>query len=291
MPKICIDPGHNKSGIDTGAQGCGLFEQDLTLDIGLRLKPLLEANGIEVVMTRTGEKVPGNYSSVSGSLKARCDIANNANVDLYVSIHINAGGGTGSEVWVVSTGGRAEKLAKSVLSRLVSQCGWSNRGVKTANDYVLKYTNAPAILTESGFIDTPSDARKLSDPNFRQAIAVGHAQGICDYLGITYNESRPVPVPTPVTEVNKVGTIVIYEYAVDVHSAYYMAYVTSGISIALESVTKADLDVATRIITVGGTVGQYLLNGSQIKSDKHLSGTDRVDTALQVLTYIHNGGR
>lgn len=197
MPKVCIDPGHNSNGFDTGAQGNGLLEQDITLNIGLRLKPLLETNGIQVVMTRTGGQVAGVINSVTDSLQARCDIANNAVVDLFVAIHINAGGGTGSEVWVVSTGGRAEKAANAVLARLIASCGWANRGVKTANDYVLKYTNAPAILTENGFIDSASDSAKLKDPTFIQAIAVAHAKGICDYFGISYKEGvKPVVVTT-----------------------------------------------------------------------------------------------
>jgi hypothetical protein len=195
--RVAIDPGHNSSGFDTGAQGNGLLEQDITLDIGLRLKPLLEANGIQVVMTRTGGQVAGVINSVTDSLQARCDIANNAVVDLFVAIHINAGGGTGSEVWVVSTGGRAEKAANAVLARLIASCGWANRGVKVTNDYVLKYTDAPAILTENGFIDSVSDSAKLKDSAFIQAIAVAHAKGICDYFGITYAEQPPQPTPTP----------------------------------------------------------------------------------------------
>jgi hypothetical protein len=194
MPKVCIDPGHQSSGFDTGAQGNGLLEQDITLNIGLRLKPLLEANGIQVVMTRTGGQVPGVINSVTDSLQARCDIANNAVVDLFVAIHINAGGGTGSEVWVVSTGGRAEKASNAVLARLIASCGWANRGVKTTNDYVLKYTDAPAILTENGFIDSASDSVKLKDPAFIQGISIAHAKGICDYFGIQYKEKVVIDV-------------------------------------------------------------------------------------------------
>ena len=186
MPICCVDPGHNKSGIDTGAQGCGLFEQDITLDIALKLKPLLESNGIQVVMTRTSDRVPGNYTTVAGSLQSRCDISDNAKADLFVSIHCNAGHGTGTEVWVVSEGGRAEKAAKAVLASLIEYCGWANRGIRTANDYVLRNTIAPAILTENGFIDTIGDAVKLSSPSFRQDIAIAHAKGICDYFGIQY---------------------------------------------------------------------------------------------------------
>jgi len=186
MPICCVDAGHNSNSVDSGAQGNGLFEQDITLDIALRLKPLLEENGIQVVMTRTSGRVQGGYTTVNGSLQTRCDISDSAKADLFVSIHCNAGRGTGSEVWVVSVGGRAEKAAKAVLVRLIESCGWANRGVKTANDYVLVNTDAPAILTENGFIDTIEDAVKLSSPSFRQEIAAAHAKGICDYFGIRY---------------------------------------------------------------------------------------------------------
>jgi len=186
MPIVVLDPGHNSNAVDSGAQSNGLLEQNITLDVALKLKPLLEANGIQVVMTRTSGRVPGDYTTVNGSLQARCDTSNNAKADLFVSIHINAGHGTGTEVWVLSLGGRAEKAGRAVLARLIESSGWTNRGLKASNLYVLANTDAPAILTENGFIDTISDAVKLSSPGFRQEIAVAHAKGICDYFGIIY---------------------------------------------------------------------------------------------------------
>jgi len=188
MPICCVDAGHNSNTIDSGAQGNNLLEQDITLDIALQLKPLLEANGIQVIMTRTSGRVPGGYTTVNGSLQARCDISDNAKADLFVSIHVNAGKGTGAEVWVVSLGGRAEKAGKAVLARLIESSGWANRGIKASNLYVLANTEAPAILTENGFIDTVGDAVKLSSPSFRQEIAVAHAKGICDYFGIQHKD-------------------------------------------------------------------------------------------------------
>lgn len=188
MPKICIDPGHNSSGADTGVEGSGLYEQSLTLDIASRLKSLLVYNGFEVVMTREGDFVNGAHGTVNESLKTRCDIANAFGADLFVSIHINSGGGTGTEVYALP-GGRAVVAAQRVLNRLIYACGWTNRGVKIDREfYVLVHTDMPAILTENGFIDTQSDAAKLADPNFRQVIAVAHAKGICDYFGILYKE-------------------------------------------------------------------------------------------------------
>jgi len=190
MAKICLDPGHNKSGADTGAQGNGLYEQDLTLDIALRMKPLLEINGFEVVLTREGDFVKGDHSSVNASLESRCALANREKVDLFVSIHVNAGGGTGVEIFALP-GARAEKCAKRVLDRLIEVCQWTNRGVKTNQRfYVLVKTDMPAILSESGFIDHPTDAKKLKDPAFRQKIALGHVKGICDFYGKMYVNSK-----------------------------------------------------------------------------------------------------
>jgi N-acetylmuramoyl-L-alanine amidase len=188
MTTICVDPGHNSSGADAGAEGNGLCEQDITLDIALELKYLLEFNAFAVVLTREGDFVDGPHQTENQSLQSRCDIANKARADLFLSIHINAGGGTGTEVYALP-GGQAEKLASILLSNLVKAGSWANRGVKTSEQfYVLVHTDMPAVLTENGFIDTLSDAQKLGDPLFRKSIARAHARGICDYCGIEFRD-------------------------------------------------------------------------------------------------------
>lgn len=188
MPKICLDPGHQNQGADTGSQSNGLREELLTLDICQRLETLLQLNGFEVVMTREGDFVKGPHNTVSESLQTRVDIANSANADLFISVHINAGGGSGTEILIAGSGGQADRVAYMVLTYLVSAGGWANRGVKVENLYVLKNTNMPAILTENGFIDKASDAAKLADPNFLQKLAIAHAKGICQYFGVKYKE-------------------------------------------------------------------------------------------------------
>lgn len=188
--KVCLDPGHG--GYDPGAVGNGLLEKDLTLAICLELKPMLEYNGISAILTRDGDYSPGHIDGdLNGELRARVDIAEKNKVDLFVAIHVNAGGGTGEEILVVGTGGRVEMAANKVLPFLVSAGSWANRGVKTQNVLVLRETSMPAILTENGFIDKPMDATKLKDPNFRHALAVAHAKGICDYFGIQHKDSEP----------------------------------------------------------------------------------------------------
>jgi N-acetylmuramoyl-L-alanine amidase len=187
MPIICIDPGHNNKDADTGAQANGLREELLTLDICQRIKPLLEFNGFTVVMTRDGDFVNGAHNTLIESLQTRCYIANKAQANLFISVHINAGGGSGVEVFALP-GGQAEKAAKIALYYLVQQTGLTDRGVKSDSFYVLKNTNMPAILTENGFIDNHSDAQKLANPDFRQRIAIAHAKAVCDYFGQEYKE-------------------------------------------------------------------------------------------------------
>jgi len=192
--KVCLDSAHCQFGADRGAQGSGLYEQDLTLDIVRRTKVLLQPY-MEVVLTRDGDLVSGLTAgySLMQSLQTRCDIANQAKVDLFVSVHINATpGGTGAEVLIQGAGGDAEVAAKAMLPFLVNAGGWANRGVKVQNTWVLKQTNMPAILTESGFIDNVNDGAKLARSEFRQALALAHAKGICKYFGITYKEETKV---------------------------------------------------------------------------------------------------
>lgn len=185
--KVCLDPGHG--GYDPGAVGNGLKEKDLTLDICLRLKPLLEANRTSVILTRDGDFAPRHLENdLNGELWDRVKVAEEFKADLFVSIHINAGGGTGTEVLIQGAGGQAEMAAGKVLPYLVKAGDWANRKVKTQNILVLRETSMPAILTENGFIDNVVDTAKLKDPNFRQLLAVAHAKGICDYFGNLYKE-------------------------------------------------------------------------------------------------------
>lgn len=189
--KICLDPGHG--GYDPGACGNGLKEKDLTLAICLALKPLLEYNCINVILTRDGDYAPGHFEGNKyAELAERVRIANSNKVDLMLSTHINAGGGEGEEVLVQHFGGNAEKLSDIMLPLLTKAGGWRSRGVKEQNVEVLRDTSMPAILTENGFIDSVTDTTKLKDPIFRQALAVAHARGICDYFEIQYKEEVPV---------------------------------------------------------------------------------------------------
>jgi N-acetylmuramoyl-L-alanine amidase len=190
MVKIYIDPGHG--GNDPGAVANGLREKDLTLKIGLYARDYLLNNysGVQVKMSRT--------SDTTKSLSARTKEANNWNADAYVSIHINAGGGTGFESYIYPGVGSSTKSLQNDVHGEVMKVfsGFRDRGKKHANFHVLRETKMSATLTENGFIDTKKDADFLKkDANLRK-IGEAHAKGIAKRFKLK-RKSTPKPQPKP----------------------------------------------------------------------------------------------
>jgi len=165
--KVYIDAGHG--GRDPGAVRFGLQEKDPNLDIALRLKSKLEANGFIVVMTRTGD----SYLS----LDERVNKANSSGADIFLSIHNNAALSQyahGTETFWCSNGvSGSNQFASLVQTNLVKQIGRANRGVKTANFRVIKYTKMPAALVECAFVSNPTEAELLKSASFREKCATG----------------------------------------------------------------------------------------------------------------------
>jgi len=173
MVKIFIDPGHG--GSDPGAVANGLKEKDLVLDISKRIRKYLNDNftGHSIKMSRTTDKTV--------SLSGRANMANNWNADVFISVHINAGGGTGYEDYIFSgtVSNKTVSVRNTLHSEIMKQLsGIRNRGKKRANFAVLRQTKMPAVLTENLFIDTKSDADKLKSSSFLNKVAKGHAEGI-----------------------------------------------------------------------------------------------------------------
>ena len=160
-----------------------LYEKDINLDIGLRLNAWLLAQGGRTLLTRTQDLAGGDRPSTTtgADLKARTDAANEARVDLFVSIHNNALSTTtsGTETFhYYYSSAAARTLATDVQRELVAALGLPDRGVKTAGFYVLRNSEMPAILVEGGFLTNPAEALLLADPNVRQRIAEAVGRGI-----------------------------------------------------------------------------------------------------------------
>ncbi len=185
---IVIDAGHNYSTVDTGAVGNGLREQDVTYYIAAELEERLIANGFQVIMTRESLKENVSTESVSESLKRRYEIANRSGADLFVSIHCNAGGGSGTETYYCVGSGAGKVLAGFVQDALVDAVGLNDRGVKSARYAVLRNTLMPSVLVETAFIDNASDAAYLASEKHHKEFAEGIARGVCEFVGIEYKK-------------------------------------------------------------------------------------------------------
>lgn len=185
--KIYIDQGHNPSGFNTGAEGNGFYEQDLTYEIGRRLYNLLLTNPeFEPRLSRpTPETILG--TSNSSSLTTRVNQANSWPADVFISLHNNAAANTnatGNEALVYGPGSTvAIDLGTEILEQLTLTTGLRNRGiVYRPGLYVLKETSMPAVLVEMGFITNPYDAELLAYSPY--LFATGIYRGILKYYGL-----------------------------------------------------------------------------------------------------------
>ena len=186
---IVIDPGHG--GNDSGAIGpTGVMEKTVTLNIALRLQKLLEAEGATVYMTRSTDtevSPKGANASDIEELQARCDVANNHNADIFISIHNDSftnGAAKGTTGYYYSRGSaKSRDLADKVRSGVIDQIGTQSRGTQSCNFYVVKHTDMPATLVEVAFISNPEEEKLLNSDDGAQKAAQGIADGIADYFG------------------------------------------------------------------------------------------------------------
>lgn len=153
--RIVINAGHTKTGVGTGANG-HLNESKETRKIAYEVMKLL-ADTNHIV-------IPAVYDASSNNLKDAVAAANNNNADLFVSIHLNAGGGTGCEAFTW----KGEKVKAAVkCCHNLQALGFKNRGVKNGSDlYVIKNTKCTAILIEVCFVDNQADARLFKNVGY-----------------------------------------------------------------------------------------------------------------------------
>lgn len=186
MIKIYIDQGHNPEGVNSGAEGNGLREQDVTYRVGVLLAGLLDADGN--FSTRLSRTTPTTKLGTTNteSLDQRVSDANCWEADYFISIHANSAENptaTGCEAYAYSTASRGYALGARILSSLSQTTGLRNRGMKLRPSlYVLRKTKMPAVLVEIGFITNPRDAALMRDDP--EAFARGIYRGILTYFGL-----------------------------------------------------------------------------------------------------------
>jgi N-acetylmuramoyl-L-alanine amidase len=181
---ICLDPGHG--GNDSGALGpTGTMEKDNTLAIALLLKEKLEKNGATIIMTRAADTEIACAANQE-ELSARVDVANQAEADLFISIHNDAFTSNKAAGTTTYHYGDKEsiKLSGLVQQDLVEKLGTKNRGCRFASFYVLRYTKMPSILIEVAFISNIVEEMLLSSVDGRDNAAESICNGVLKYFKV-----------------------------------------------------------------------------------------------------------
>jgi N-acetylmuramoyl-L-alanine amidase len=179
---VVIDAGHG--GFDRGGvPGQRIAEKDKTLDVALRLRRILQADGYRVVMTRDQD--------VFVPLGTRTAIANQYRNASFVSIHFNCstrGGANGIETYYYRSDSAG--LAASIHRNVVAGAPTENRGIRRRGFFVLRRTAIPSVLVECGFLTNPTEGRLAQTDSYRQKLAEQIARGI---------RRQPPPFNRPLT--------------------------------------------------------------------------------------------
>ena len=179
--RICIDPGHRNTTYDFGATACNIKESEISLQIAKIVADGFKKAGHEVFFTRTNEN---QVISLSKRIKEANKIAN---LDYYLSIHINSAtnlSAKGFEVWHY---GDSKELADSICENVCIRTNQRNRGQKVSTGYaVLKDTYCKSFIIECGFISNNEERSQLLKSDFQNQIA----SGILKSFGINYNTSQ-----------------------------------------------------------------------------------------------------
>lgn len=208
-PVVVIDPGHDaranlatepigpgsttrkiKDGGGTHGVVSGIREPELALDVSLRLRRLLRAAGVRVVMTRT------QTAGASMGNIARARIANDAGAALFLRVHADgassvAARGTHTLTpalhrgWTDDVYAASRRAATLVQAELVRALGFPSRGIQERSDFTgFNWADVPVILVEMGFMTNPTEDRALARPAVRQRAALGLCRGTLRFLGL-----------------------------------------------------------------------------------------------------------
>lgn len=179
MSKVFLGVGHG--GSDPGAIKY-IKEADVNLAMALACRDYLQANGVEVRMSRTKDE----NDPISEEIRE----CNAYGPDLAVDIHNNAGGGDGFECYYYSKGGTSKTLAANIEAE-VKAIGQNSRGLRIrlnadGSDYYgfIRCINAPSVICEGVFVDNAADAAQADTPAEQQAFGIAYAKGILKTLGI-----------------------------------------------------------------------------------------------------------
>lgn len=202
---VVIDPGHASSSnhekekvspdsevmkIKDGGGAEGVVtktpEYKIAMSVSLKLKEMLEQNGVEVIMTKTSNEVSlGNIE--------RAEVGNSNNADIEIRIHCDSAenqNAKGASMLVPAKCGYAASISdtsrvygEKILKNVVSTVGMNNRGVIERKDLTgFNWSKVPVVLIEMGFLSNPEEDKLLNDDNYQNKLAQGMCNGILESL-------------------------------------------------------------------------------------------------------------
>ena len=156
-------------------------EKDIALSVAKKVQAKLEANGVKVLMTRSGDTYP--------TLDERPELANSRGAVIFLSIHLNSTSAEvtaakGMEIYYSEQNNGSEygitskEMAELILKSTTAATGARSRGVKSGNLLVTRKSTMPANLIEIGFMNNPRELEKLIDDGYQNKIAAGITDGI-----------------------------------------------------------------------------------------------------------------
>ena len=174
-PLIVIDAGHG--GADSGCMSGDVLEKDINLSIALNVKEQLNERGYEVLMTREGDETI--------SLEERVTFANENGATIYISIHQNSSDEKADEVHGIETYYSTEsevdskRLARLMQQQLTDNTDARDRSIlSNENLYVIRETNMPACLVETGFLSNKEECGRLVAEDYQKQLAASIVSGV-----------------------------------------------------------------------------------------------------------------
>lgn len=202
-PRVVLDAGHG--GDDPGKIGVhGELEKEINLSIVKLLKDKLEDAGVEVVLTREGDKGlddPGSSNHKVSDMRNRCNLIEEEKPEFTISIHQNSYPEepiSGAQCFYYGQSTEGKKIAETLQEELRQQLNPDNHRQAKANEsyFLLKKTSAPTVIVECGFLSNSAESQLLSTEEYQEKVAEAICDGILKSLGMENAADREVVTET-----------------------------------------------------------------------------------------------
>ncbi|MRR12010.1 N-acetylmuramoyl-L-alanine amidase, partial [bacterium] len=269
-PLVVVDPGHG--GIYNHARYGTFLEKQANLLVAFELGRQLYAAGYDVQFTRItdtaityGDLYTWHWADAQGlwfyerdglssyadgvprdDLQARCNVANDMGADIFISVHCNgaaSSAASGTENWASSHDVLGQQLGRFVQSAVLEQTHQRDRGAGQQDFYVVRWTNMPALLLETGFMSNPTEGAWIASPSWRARYVAGVVNGINRWWAT--NPARPIHSRYTGSTRSETAVIasqmqwpagadtVVLAHTLDVQSAYAAPLVTARLGAPL----------------------------------------------------------